>query len=268
MSQYLSIGKVSKLKNVSIKSLRYYDEIGVFRPAYINTETNYRYYTEEQLPMLDIISTCIELGLPLKDLENYVTEGEFDLNRLMDDCKVLAESKIQAIYHALSVLKNASENGIVVDNRSEQESTPEPISEDSEKSPEVRSLPERTVLMIPYEEEENLQKKILRLLMLSQLIGIEASYPSGILHRYEGDTYERFAYITVTDAKGSLDNRITTIPGGDYEIHPISEHLSFRPDRSALPELSDAASATLLLEADAIQAELDTEFPYEVQFIK
>ena len=45
MNQYLSIGKVSKLKNVSIKSLRYYDKIGILRPAFVNAETNYSYYT-------------------------------------------------------------------------------------------------------------------------------------------------------------------------------------------------------------------------------
>ena len=47
MKGYLSIGAVSKRKGVSIKSLRYYDRIGVLRPAYINKDTNYRYYKEE-----------------------------------------------------------------------------------------------------------------------------------------------------------------------------------------------------------------------------
>ena len=37
MNQYLSIGKVSKMKNVSIKSLRYYDKIGILKPAFINS---------------------------------------------------------------------------------------------------------------------------------------------------------------------------------------------------------------------------------------
>ena len=41
MSQYMSIGKVAKLKNVSIKSLRYYDQIGILKPAFVNTETNW-----------------------------------------------------------------------------------------------------------------------------------------------------------------------------------------------------------------------------------
>ena len=49
MNQLMSIGKVSKLKNVSIKSLRYYDQIGILKPAFVNAETNYRYYTKDQL---------------------------------------------------------------------------------------------------------------------------------------------------------------------------------------------------------------------------
>ncbi|MBR1691284.1 MAG: MerR family transcriptional regulator, partial [Lachnospiraceae bacterium] len=81
MSEYLSIGKVSKLKNVSIKSLRYYDELGIFRPAYINPKTNYRYYTRQQLPLLDAISLCIEIGIPLRDFDNYKdAKGNVDLH--------------------------------------------------------------------------------------------------------------------------------------------------------------------------------------------
>ena len=75
MKGYLSIGKVAKLKGVSIKSLRYYDEIGVFRPAYTYPVTNYRYYKEEQLPLLDAVSLCIELGIALRDFDKYRDES-------------------------------------------------------------------------------------------------------------------------------------------------------------------------------------------------
>ena len=88
MKGYLSIGKVSKLKNVSIKSLRYYDRIGVFSPAYINEETNYRYYTPQQLYLLDAIQLCIELGIPLRDLESYKeADGTLNIRRLLFDGK-------------------------------------------------------------------------------------------------------------------------------------------------------------------------------------
>ncbi|MBO1301252.1 MerR family DNA-binding transcriptional regulator, partial [Enterococcus sp. DIV1271a] len=40
--KYLSIGKMSKLSNISIRTLRYYDQINLFKPEYINKENNYR----------------------------------------------------------------------------------------------------------------------------------------------------------------------------------------------------------------------------------
>lgn len=221
MAKYLSIGKVSKLKNVSIKSLRYYDDIGVFRPAYINQSTNYRYYTEEQLPMLDAISTCIELGIPLKSLENYVSNNGFAFQALLADCKQLAENRIRSIYNSLERLKTASEHvsdAILV---SESQMS-------SKSKGNTKSISERTVLTLPLEESDNISQKILRLLMLAQLLGIEASYPSGIIHDYSGD-YRKHLFITVLDTHGSLDNRIITIPGGVYCYNEIKEHIKGNP---------------------------------------
>ena len=43
MKKYFTIGEISKMKGVGIKSLRYYDKVGVLKPAYINQETGYRY---------------------------------------------------------------------------------------------------------------------------------------------------------------------------------------------------------------------------------
>ena len=105
MSQYMSIGKVSKLKNVSIKSLRYYDQIGILKPAFVNTETNYRYYTESQLYLLDAITVCIKLGIPLKDLNNYVNKDSINLQKLLYDGKILAEQKILEIHSCLGALQ-------------------------------------------------------------------------------------------------------------------------------------------------------------------
>lgn len=108
MKGYLTIGAVSKKKGVSIKSLRYYDRIGVLRPAYINKMTNYRYYTEEQLYILDAISLCIELGIPLRDFEKYTDDqGNFNLQNLLYDGKLLAEQKIMDIRKRLGTVQAA-----------------------------------------------------------------------------------------------------------------------------------------------------------------
>ena len=47
----LKIGDFSKLSRVSVRMLRYYDEIGLLKPAEIDRFTDYRYYSEAQLPI-------------------------------------------------------------------------------------------------------------------------------------------------------------------------------------------------------------------------
>lgn len=62
------IGDFSRLTQVSIKTLRYYDEIGLLKPAQIDRFTNYRYYTADQLPRLNRILALKDLGLSLDQI--------------------------------------------------------------------------------------------------------------------------------------------------------------------------------------------------------
>ena len=69
---YYSIGKVSALCNVPIKTLRYYDTIGLLVPDYRKDESNYRYYTQDQILTLFIIRKLKLLGIPLKEIKEVV----------------------------------------------------------------------------------------------------------------------------------------------------------------------------------------------------
>lgn len=69
---YYSIGKVSTLCNVPIKTLRYYDKIGLLVPEYRKCDSNYRYYTQDQILTLFIIRKLKHLGIPLKDISQIV----------------------------------------------------------------------------------------------------------------------------------------------------------------------------------------------------
>ena len=60
----LSIGEVSHLKGVGVKALRYYERIGVLRPAYVNPETGYRYYAMRQMNELDVVVFCVSWEFP------------------------------------------------------------------------------------------------------------------------------------------------------------------------------------------------------------
>ncbi|MFD3158097.1 helix-turn-helix domain-containing protein [Haloimpatiens sp. FM7330] len=69
MKEYFSIGETAKINNVSIQALRYYDKLGLLKPAYVDEETNYRYYTIDQFVYLDIIKYCKDIGAHLKELK-------------------------------------------------------------------------------------------------------------------------------------------------------------------------------------------------------
>jgi DNA-binding transcriptional MerR regulator len=62
------IGDFSRIARVSCRLLRYYDEIGLFAPARIESSTGYRFYSAAQLPRLNRILVLRELGLTLEQI--------------------------------------------------------------------------------------------------------------------------------------------------------------------------------------------------------
>lgn len=62
------IGEFSKISRVSKRLLHYYDELGLLKPAYIDPQTGYRYYSAKQLPRLNRILAFKELGLTLDQI--------------------------------------------------------------------------------------------------------------------------------------------------------------------------------------------------------
>jgi DNA-binding transcriptional MerR regulator len=66
------IGEFSKIAQVSGRLLRFYDELGLLKPARIDPETGYRYYSVQQLPRLNRILALKELGLTLDQIARLV----------------------------------------------------------------------------------------------------------------------------------------------------------------------------------------------------
>ena len=64
----LKIGDFSKLSRVSIRMLRHYDDLGLLKPAEIDTFTGYRYYREEQLFTVGRITALKDMGFALADI--------------------------------------------------------------------------------------------------------------------------------------------------------------------------------------------------------
>jgi DNA-binding transcriptional MerR regulator len=62
------IGDFSRIARVSCRLLRYYDELGLLKPAQLEHDSGYRYYSASQLPRLNRILVLKELGLSLEDI--------------------------------------------------------------------------------------------------------------------------------------------------------------------------------------------------------
>ena len=70
----LKIGQFSRFSQVTVKTLRYYDEIGLLKPAEVDPFTGYRYYSVRQLPRLYRIVALKDLGLSLDEIGRLLEE--------------------------------------------------------------------------------------------------------------------------------------------------------------------------------------------------
>lgn len=69
------IGEFSKLSQVPVKTLRYYNEIGLLKPAEVDRFTSYRYYSADHLPRLNRILALKDLGLSLEQIARLLNNG-------------------------------------------------------------------------------------------------------------------------------------------------------------------------------------------------
>ena len=79
----MTVNEVSKLTGVSIRTLQYYDKIGLLHPAEY-TEAGYRLYDDAALETLQQILLFRELEFPLKDIKKIVGSPDFDRSRALE----------------------------------------------------------------------------------------------------------------------------------------------------------------------------------------
>ena len=69
------IGEFSRLSRVSVRMLRHYDQLGLLKPSHIDSFTNYRHYSADQLPRLNRILALRDLGFSLEQIGNMLDEA-------------------------------------------------------------------------------------------------------------------------------------------------------------------------------------------------
>ncbi|HCW54837.1 MAG TPA: MerR family transcriptional regulator [Clostridium sp.] len=74
------IGEISKLCNIPIKTLRYYDEINLLKPNKIDEYSKYRYYSNDQLVLILAIKQFKEAGFSLKEISHLLERKDLEYN--------------------------------------------------------------------------------------------------------------------------------------------------------------------------------------------
>ncbi len=68
------IGTVARLGQVSVRTLRHYDDLGLLQPAHVDPATGYRYYTPDQVLRLHRILVLRDLGVPLSEIGRLIDD--------------------------------------------------------------------------------------------------------------------------------------------------------------------------------------------------
>jgi DNA-binding transcriptional MerR regulator len=77
----LKIGDFSRLSQVSVKTLRYYDEVALLKPTQVDEVSGYRYYSVAQLRQLHRILALRDLGFSLDQI-GHVLKAELSIEEL------------------------------------------------------------------------------------------------------------------------------------------------------------------------------------------
>ncbi len=97
----MTVSEVSKRTGVSIRTLQYYDKIGLL-PATAYTEAGYRLYDDAALERLQQILLFRELEFPLKDIKTILSSPDFDRNKALRQQIELLELKKEHIENLIT----------------------------------------------------------------------------------------------------------------------------------------------------------------------
>ncbi|HZH60711.1 MAG TPA: MerR family transcriptional regulator [Metabacillus sp.] len=98
MKNLFTIGEMAKLHNMTMKTLRYYDQIGLLEPIQIDVSNGYRYYSTEQFEQLNTIQYLKKLGFSLKEIKGHLDHRDINgFLELLEKQKKLTEQKIKEL---------------------------------------------------------------------------------------------------------------------------------------------------------------------------
>ncbi len=106
----MTVKEVSRRTGVSIRTLQYYDKIGLLR-ATARTEAGYRLYDDTALERLQQILLFRELKFPLKDIQTILSSPDFDRDKALQQQLQLLELQREHIENLITLARRLTQIG-------------------------------------------------------------------------------------------------------------------------------------------------------------
>lgn len=106
-----TVKEVSEITGISIRTLRYYDEIGLLKPTHL-TEAGYRLYDDKALARLQEIMFFKELDIPLKEIKEIMEHPNYDREQILVTQKFLLERKRNRLNGIIELIDDRIRGGV------------------------------------------------------------------------------------------------------------------------------------------------------------
>ena len=103
----MQIKEFADFTGVSVRTLHYYDEIGLLPPAFVDRATGYRYYNEDSLLRMQEILFYRELDFSLKSIGEILSSPNYDKNKALKEQKLLLTLKKERLERLISAIDGA-----------------------------------------------------------------------------------------------------------------------------------------------------------------
>ena len=110
----MQINEFAKLVSVSVRTLHYYDEIGLLKPAFVDEQNGYRFYDENSLLRMQEILFYRELDFPLKSILEILSSPDYDKQKALAEQRKLLELKKERLERIIDALDGATKGKVTM----------------------------------------------------------------------------------------------------------------------------------------------------------
>jgi DNA-binding transcriptional MerR regulator len=258
--QLFSIGEVAEMKGLTVKALRFYEEIGLLQPYKIDVFTKYRYYHRDQFLVIELIKAARGMDVSPNDLVSFVKNK--DTAGLLSFIGKHREEQTQKLLRLRSLLDHLDGVTSVLNHAQEI---------DGKSDVYLRTLPDRHLLTRWIDSPKVLadsERSISELELLAEKRHLSGTYESGALFERQSEEAPfapTFLFTTVLNPFEGPDYKL--LPGGLYACVLVNEKNAVSQSEKMQKYLvENLYDVSLITQVELLRDLFGKENPVEMQW--